>query len=101
MWKALAKSDSATRSTEGIRVVSLGDIVDLIKEAEVITGKPGRVFFWSVDDGGRRQARMTFDGYVMSSIPSAFVVDPSDVLGLSRSSMVAAMFKGALFAEEI
>ena len=52
-----------------VRVTTLAELLQLIKEAEVLTGAPGRRFAALTHDGATQRLRIRFDGYVFCLEP--------------------------------
>ena len=83
-----------------LRVASLAELMHLIKEAEVLTGSPGRAFSAWMHDGAVQRLRIGFDGYMLRVEPEdgqPAVLAPDQLC--SGSTAGIALHAGRLYAE--
>ncbi len=83
-----------------VRVDTLADLLHLIKEAEVLTGSPGRAFCAWMHDGALQRVRIGFDGYMFRLEPEqgeATLLAPEELC--LRSTAGIALQAGRLYTE--
>lgn len=83
-----------------VRVTTLAELLHLIKEAEVLTGSPGRAFIAWMDDGAHQRLRIGFDGYMFRLEPEQgppAVLAPEELC--LRSTAGIALQAGRLYTE--
>ena len=83
-----------------VRVTSLAELLHLIKEAEVLTGSPGRAFSAWMHDGAVQRLRIGFDGYMLRVEPEhgqPLVLAPDQLYSVSTAGI--ALQAGRLYTE--
>ena len=83
-----------------VRVTTLAELLHLIKEAEVLTGLPGRAFCAWMHDGALQRLRIGFDGYMFRLEPEQgqpAVLAPDELCSSSTAGI--ALQAGRLYTE--
>ena len=83
-----------------VRVTTLAELMQLIKEAEVLTGSPGRAFTALMPDGAAERLRIGFDGYLLRVEPEhaqGAMFTPEDFCSGSVAGI--ALERGRLYTE--